>query len=264
MSLHKNNPVVKLEDRRNANRGDLGRSTSGGSSKGTSSNSLPPLHPWDGTFAFDLIREITSPDSIDNIPKYDYYRSTHDTPKISLYQVPGYLIDHVNDLAVIGPRKSHSRDAMFCAGVLHGAKRFYSSQEYNSLAVQYTRYTDSKLLLSPEDCDDVSSILSSIHLREDNCGSGWRKQVSYRVPDYIKVQLLPDSSALRLSFSSLAIRFYMDALREQQDDFHAFHLSSMTAAIDGDLYPKVGRVAWRLETLLDSLGIDPAQEERQR
>lgn len=256
MSLGHRAPVVNLKDRKSSNtkpQGSMGPQNRG-------QHGVPPLRPWDGSFPFDLIREITSPDEIDNIPKYDYYRASHDTPKISIYQVPSYLIDHVNDLAVISPRKSHSRDAMFCAGTLYGAARFYASDEYNALALQYTRYAQAKLTLSPEDCDDVLLILSSIKLREDNCGSGWRRQISYRVPEHIKVQLLPDSSALRLSLSSLLIRFYMDGLREQRDNLHSLHLSAMNEAIDGDLYPKIGRAARKLEMTLDALDVEPAEE----
>jgi hypothetical protein len=51
----------------------------------------------------------------------------------------------------------------------------------------------------------------------------------------------------------------MDALREQRDDLHPLHLDAMNQAVDGDLYPKIGRVARKLEMLLDSLKVEPAE-----
>lgn len=238
---------------------------------------LPPLRPWDNeSFSFDLIREITSPDIRGNImPAYEYYSSTSDTKKFSLYNVPSFFIEHLNEIAMISPSRSHSRDAMFCAGTLHGAQRFYGSPQYLLLASQYARYVDAKKdgLIEVYDAEEALSTLKSISLVKNDCGTGFKRQISYRLPEYIRVQLVPKSAGLRVPVSDLFLRFYMDAVREQPLDLyscHPLHLEAMRYAIEEDLYPKIQRAGAKLERLLDALGAEPAreqtepQEQRQR
>lgn len=280
MSLSHKGTVVNLQDRRDrnsANRGGLGRSgsnavggagggTKGGGPKGPKDTalSLPPLRPWDGSFPFDLIREITSPDLLDNIPKYDYYRVTNakDTPSVSLYHVPCYLLHHIANLAKVSPTRSHSRDSMFSAAVLHGSKRFYSSSEYLALAREHTRFSDACMAeqIDVADLDDIHALLKSIRPLETDCGQGYKVRVNYRVPEHVHLQILPpDRDLLPLSQSLLWVRFYMDALRETPDGIPARHLSAMNETVE-HLYEKVGRLARRLEIYLDGLEIEPAKE----
>lgn len=265
MSLSHKSGVVNIKDHRTANqggRGGSGRSTA--DTRGEKQSTLPPLRPWDGSFPFDLIREITSPDLVDNIQKYDYYRVTNakDTPSVSLYHVPCYLLHHIANLAKISPTRSHSRDSMFSAAVLHGSKRFYSSPEYLALAREHTRFSDACMAerIDVADLDDIHALLKSIRPLETDCGQGYRVRVNYRVPEYIHLQILPpDRDLLPLSQSLLWVRFYMDALREVPDGIPARHLSAMNETVE-HLYEKVGRLARRLEIYLDGLEIEPARE----
>ena len=252
-----------------------GRSLGGGGTKGprgpkgSTPLPLPPLRPWDGSFPFDLIREITSPDldPTTQIPKYDYYRAPH--PKeaifVSLYHVPCFLLHHVTNLSKISAGHSHSRDSMFAAAVLYGAQRFYASPEYLSFATQHLRFTDactgcSSATLDTLDQDDIHLLISSLKLLETDCARGWKRQVNYRLPEHIHLQILPpERDLLPISQSSLWMRFYMDALREQPEMIPPPHLSAMNATVD-DLYTRVGRLARRLELALDAQGIEPAAE----
>lgn len=266
MSLAKKGAIVNFQDRNRANQdvsGGPGRGPSNASNANAPGKVLPPLRPWDGSFPFDLIREITSPDLIDNIPKYDYYRAPHakEAISVSLYHVPCYLLHHVTNLAKISPTRSHSRDSMFAAAVLYGSKRFYSSPEYLHYSREHNRFTLACTCeeIDTLDQDDIQALLRSYRLIENDCARGYKPRINYRLPEHIHLQILPpEREMLHFSQSALWVRFYMDALREAPEGIPSPHLRAMNEAID-DLYLKVNRLGKRLERMLDSLEIEPSE-----
>lgn len=219
----------------------------------------PPLRPWSGEHEappFSLVHEITSKDLIDDIPKSEFYQPDRDSPSVSMYSVPNYLLQTLTTILFIDEKRSYPFERGINAALWYGYNRYISLESYQSIVHSYSRFQHAcrEEEINIDDRQDIDNLLKTgLKLSQNDCRTGMRKQKNWHVPIYIRDRVSGVSKIIdSTSASGFMQRWIMDGLRGQ-NGVQKEYREAMNYAVESDLYYGTERLARKFKNMLNGI-----------